>query len=319
MTLELNEGSDPKAVQASLQSLARRMVTGLSPLNLPRHIADLVIADIFAQQYVQSRNADHSSFLDAYLALRDHKTIGVFGGSRLEQSCPAHESLFRPFNRALGRLLQDGGWSVVSGGGPGTAMKGLQYCLKDAYCSSRPRNCRAVSIASGLNDEKLHRHANIIVRTPEDITIRERMIYGLSKVGLFYPGHIGTIAEGSEALLQNYVKERGPYPYDPAPMVLVSYKLGDGTHYWQNFLNQFQDTSVREGLSKGESYEWLKMIVLPSQQEVGSMTTQDRDWLFARKAEQVMMFADQWINGKYGHTLNGGFGSQPVDLSDYTI
>ncbi|MFN4895092.1 MAG: hypothetical protein ACK5HO_04845, partial [Pseudomonadota bacterium] len=89
--------------------------------------------------------------------------------------------------------------------------------------------------------------------------------------------------------------------------------------YWQNFLNQFQDTSVREGLSKGESYEWLKMIVLPSQQEVGSMTTQDRDRCFARIAQQVMMFADRWIKDKYVDTLNGGFGGRPVDLSDYTI
>lgn len=309
----------PHWMESGLAEMARQMVEATLSLGLPRHIRDLVIADTVADQCAQRRNPDHVSFLTAYRALQDHKTLGVFGGSRLEQSCQAHESLFKPLNRALGRELQEGGWSVISGGGPGTAMKGLHYCLKQAKSESLQRNCLAVSIASGLNDEKLHPHTDIVVRTPEDITTRERMIYGLSKVGLFYPGHIGTIAEISEALLQNYVKGRGPYPYDPAPMILVSYDCGNGTHFWENILNQIQGTSVREALSKGETYGWLKVVILPSHKQVSAMTPIERDQVFRNKAETIMMFADRWIHEKYGSTLNGGFGGQPPDLSDFTI
>jgi predicted Rossmann-fold nucleotide-binding protein len=285
------------------QELERR----LDAYEIPRPIMDLIVADISQHSVAAKRDPSHVSFLEAYLQLRDHCTMAVFGGSKLEQDVPAYQRLFSRLNSALGRLLQDGGWSVISGGGPGMAMKGLQYCLKEAKVDGQGRNCLAVSVASGLNDEILHRHSDMIIRSPENIAVRECMIYALAKAALYYPGHFGTNAEVGEGFLENYLVNRGPYPYDPAPMILVSYDMGDGTHFWQRLLQQFEEQSTKARLSKGEGDSWRKLVILPSHKAVGEMSIQERDRVFAEYAKQIMDIATKWVSAKYQNTLTGGF------------
>jgi len=302
---------EPITVQSNLSQTIDRLGAEfretLKPYNLPRHIEDLVVTDALQHARASNPNPTHVSFYDAYKLLCDHKTFAVFGGSRLEQDIEPHEAIFGPLNNALGCLLQYGGWSVISGGGPGKAMKGLHYCLRKAKVEGQGRNCLAVSVASGLNDEKLHPYADIVIRSPENITDRERMIYALAKAGLYYPGYYGTGAEIGEGFLQNYLVDRGPYAYAPAPMILVSYDMGDGTHFWEPLLKQFQVQAVKAGLSKGEGHDWLKVVILPSPQIIGRMWTGERDRLFAKHAEQIMIIADNWIYAKYQNTLTGGF------------
>jgi predicted Rossmann-fold nucleotide-binding protein len=267
--------SAAKALSQAIDRLGEEFRKTLEPHNLPRPIEDLVVTDALQHARASKQNPTHVSFLEAYLQLRDHKTISVFGGSRLEQNIEPHQAIFGPLNKALGRLLQEGGWSVISGGGPGKAMKGLHYCLKKAKVEGQGRNCLAVSVASGLNDEKLHPYADIVIRSPENITDRERMIYALAKAGLYYPGYYGTGAEIGEGFLQNYLVDRGPYAYAPAPMILVSYDMGDGTHFWEPLLKQFQVQAVKAGLSKGGGHDWLKVVILPSPQIIGRMLPGD--------------------------------------------
>lgn len=285
--------------------------------DIPIHLHPLVILDeFFASHRENTESPLGISYSQAIRELKGHKVVSILGGSRL--GTPGHltEYIFEPLNRLLAHELYQHGWLVASGGGPGLAMEDLQACLRMARNDTYPRNCRNVVVASELNDERLHSHADLTIRSPGgNISIREQMILGLSQVALFYPGHIGTLAEFLEAALQNYCWDRGPFPYSPPLVILVSFKDYDeqtkkdsNRHFFSDLLAQFRERSPNTGLAKGESYDWLHQVILPSPERMRALAPDARDSILLVAARQTITKMEQHILTKFGGTLNAGFG-----------
>jgi predicted Rossmann-fold nucleotide-binding protein len=297
---------------------AAQTLTNFFP-DLTPHERQLAILDLTTNVNNPTPTNGYYLFGETVRLLRPHKTVGILGGSRLDASRPLNESLFRPLNRALAACLYAGGWSVVSGGGPGTAMKGLQACLKENTNQMSPRNCLTVGVQALLNDEILHKHLDIVVRSPGgNVPIREQMILALSKTAIFYPGHIGTLNEFSDTAVKHYLHGRGIIDYRPPRSILVTYKMPDGSHFWQDQIKQFQEKSVAAQLTKGESGDWLKIVTLKSPEEIAALDMRNRDKYFSRVAEQIMLYLDGFILADFGadHKLTAGFSANPLELSN---
>lgn len=258
---------------------------------IPPTVRDLAVLDI-----VHNGPGDQESrevpFLEAWYRVRDTKVIGVCGGARLEAEGERNGMVFLHLNESLANALAAGGWSVVSGGGPGKAMKGLQACHQQALHPSD--TALSVSIKAGLRDEQLHPHTDLIVRQQREISIREKMIIGLSSVVLFYPGHIGTCAELYDSLLQNYVENRGLASTNPPLIVLVSYRGKDfvGAHYWGGIEGQLRNAE-KARLSKGGQMEYCKTVILPSPEELQNYQRSVRANIVSNHAAQIMQWAEE--------------------------
>jgi predicted Rossmann-fold nucleotide-binding protein len=285
--LELDEARER---DASLAAKGAAIVGVLQDATIPPTARDLAVLDI-----VHSGPGDPSSrevpFLDAWRRVQDKKVIGVCGGARLEAEGERNSMVFLHINEPLAKALAAGGWSVVSGGGPGKAMKGLQACHQQALHPSDA--ALSISIKAGLCDEQLHPHTDIIVRQQREISIREKMIIGLSSVVLFYPGHIGTLAELSDTLLQNYVENRGLPSTNPPLIILVSYrgaKFCNG-HFWGGIEAQLGNAEKAK-LSKGGDMPYLKTVVLPSPEEFQNYTSEERRNVVGNHAAQIFRLAE---------------------------
>jgi hypothetical protein len=181
-------------------------------------------------------------------------------------------------------------------------------------------------VASDLNDEKLHNHADLIVRSPGGhIATREQMILGLSQVALFYPGHLGTLAEFFDTALQNYCVGRGRFHYSPPIAIFVSpryyneqTKSDSEEHFYTGALDQFLESSPKFALSKGESYDWLKVIITPSPQRMKSLTPDEREWILKPLVGEILNHMETHIANKFGDTLNAGYGNG-IDLRQHYI
>ncbi len=290
--------------------------------DIPPHLLPLVILDEwFASQRGNAAPTSTISYSDAIRALKGHKVVSILGGSNLGTPGCQSEFIFESLNRVLAAELYQLGWSVASGGGRGKAMEELQACSRSERNATYPRNCLNVVVASELNDERLHSHADFTIRSPGGhISTREQMILGLSQVALFYPGHIGTLAEFFEAALQNYCSARGPFHYSPPIVILVSCMNDDeeaerdtDEHYFSPLIKQVLEAPKKYALTKGESYQWLHQIILPSPHTMQRMTSPERVSVLKPFANKIIKIMETHISSKYGDTLNAGFG-KGIDL-----
>jgi hypothetical protein len=164
-----------------------------------------------------------SEFIDSFEVMARHKRlISVFGSARTKPDDPVYQDCVR-----LGELLTDGGYGVLTGGGPGI----MEAANRGAW------NKNGDSV--GLNIKlPMEQHPNTY--QTESLDFRyffvRKVCFLKYAVGIVvYPGGYGTLDEFSEALtLIQTSKVR------TVPLVAV------GKEYWGPLFDWFRTTMVRD-------------------------------------------------------------------------
>ena len=164
-----------------------------------------------------------SEFIDSFEVMAKHKRlVSVFGSARTKTDDPVYQDCVR-----LGELLTDGGYGVLTGGGPGI--------MEAANRGSWNKNGDSV----GLNIKlPMEQHPNTY--QTESLDFRyffvRKVCFLKYAVGIVvYPGGFGTLDEFSEALtLIQTSKVR------TVPLVAV------GKDYWGPLFDWFRTTMLRD-------------------------------------------------------------------------
>ena len=164
-----------------------------------------------------------SEFIDSFEVMAKHKRlVSVFGSARTKTDDPVYQDCVR-----LGALLTDGGYGVLTGGGPGI--------MEAANRGSWNKNGDSV----GLNIKlPMEQHPNTY--QTESLDFRyffvRKVCFLKYAVGIVvYPGGFGTLDEFSEALtLIQTSKIR------TVPLVAV------GKDYWGPLFDWFRTTMLRD-------------------------------------------------------------------------
>ena len=164
-----------------------------------------------------------SEFIDSFEIMAKHKRlVSVFGSARTKTDDPVYQDCVR-----LGELLTDGGYGVLTGGGPGI----MEAANRGAW------NKNGDSV--GLNIKlPMEQHPNTF--QTESLDFRyffvRKVCFLKYAVGIVvYPGGFGTLDEFSEALtLIQTSKIR------TVPLVAV------GKEYWGPLFDWFRTTMLRD-------------------------------------------------------------------------
>ena len=222
-------------------------VRGLALLDDAQYSDSTLTAEMVRRKRIGGR-----SFADVYRTLQGGMNVSIFGGTKLGSGPmrAQNDPLFK-FNQRLGEIFAslprpDGaiGWNIVTGGGPGLAMKGPLFCLGQATSKVSGSISRRVAVTSSLEGETPHEYIDeeTKVRPQPETFLRERMIMYLGWDGfLVYPGYWGTIYElfavgfdiycqgrdvvSSIARFQSHgsdLTRRSPYP---GPLILIDRQL----------------------------------------------------------------------------------------------
>lgn len=164
-----------------------------------------------------------AEFVEGYQFLSKYeKQVTVFGSART----PAHSKYYETGER-VGKLLAQGGYTVVTGGGPGI----MEAANKGAFA--------AHGTSLGLNIELPHeQHLNPFVNDSRAFYYflsRKVMLTTPSQAFIYLPGGFGTLDELFEVLDQMRYGQLAS-----APVILI-----DRT-YWQPLYDFFADSAMRK-------------------------------------------------------------------------
>lgn len=165
-----------------------------------------------------------------------NKAVTLFGSARLKAGHPYYEQA-----ETLGRLLAEGGYAVITGGGPGLMEAGNKGAFE----------ARGRSI--GLNvdlpfeqDPNPYQTDTVKFRY---FFVRKVMLVRYSSAFVVFPGGYGTIDELFEALTLIQTKKILPFP-----VFLV------GTGYWQGLIDWLKGTLLEQGTISAGDLELFKVI-----------------------------------------------------------
>lgn len=183
-----------------------------------------------------------AEFVEGYERLvRTRPSVSIFGSARAKPTDPAYR-----LAEAIGKKLSESGFTVVTGGGPGT----MEAVNKGA--SQGP------SLSVGLNIELPNQE---ISNTYQDISLRFRHFFTRKVMFVKYaaayvvlPGGYGTLDELAEilALVQTGKTKR-------IPIILVR------EPYWRPLLRWFKDTLLVEGMIDEEDIFLWRYADTPEQ------------------------------------------------------
>ena len=156
-----------------------------------------------------------AEFIDGWQFLADfNKTVTFFGSARFDENDKWYKEA-----RKLGKVLGEGGYTVVTGGGPGIMEAGNRGAMEGD----------ADSI--GLNiqltfEQRINRYVTKSIGF-EHFFVRKVMLAYSSFVYVFFPGGFGTLDEFFELITLVQTKKIS----DKIPIVLV------GKEYWQPLID----------------------------------------------------------------------------------
>ncbi len=165
---------------------------------------------------------------------RHRKKVTIFGSARTRPSEPIYGKC-----RDFSRLLAEGGYMVITGGGGGIMQAGNE--------GAGAENSFAVNIRLPFEQET----NPVMVKSRNAIVYKyffNRKVAFLKEaqaVALF-PGGFGTMDEAMEVLT---LIQTGKNP--PIPLVLIDDDNGD---YWENWFQFTKNTLLRKGLISGEDF-----------------------------------------------------------------
>lgn len=157
-----------------------------------------------------------AELISGWQFLADFKmTITIFGSARFEEGSRWYEEA-----RKLGSLLAKGGFSVVTGGGPGIMQAGNQGAVE------------AEGGSIGLNIElPLEQRINPYVTRSTAFHyffVRKLMLSYAARAYVFFPGGLGTLDEVFEILTLMQTKKIS----NKIPVVLVGKDFWNPIHSW---------------------------------------------------------------------------------------
>lgn len=166
-----------------------------------------------------------AEFVEGFGALAElGPAISVFGSARTPEDSAEYETA-----RAIGSLLAERGWAVVTGGGPGV----MAAANRGAW------EAGGTSVGLGielLHEQGLNQWVNLGVNF-RYFFARKTMFLKYSSGFIVMPGGFGTMDELFEALTLVQTQKVRSFP-----IVLV------GTHYWQGLVGWLEETMLRNGM-----------------------------------------------------------------------
>jgi uncharacterized protein (TIGR00730 family) len=143
--------------------------------------------------------------------------------------------------RKLGHLLGSGGYSMVTGGGPGI----MEAANRGAYDAGAP--------SIGLNIElPMEQRTNRYVKKSKAFHYfftRKVMLSASAQAYVFFPGGFGTLDEASELITLIQTKKMCPIP-----IVLV------GKEFWDGFLEWSNKAMLDKGYISKEDMNIFKLV-----------------------------------------------------------
>ncbi len=197
------------------------------------------------QQYVIDALAGESwrlfrimgEFVQGFEEMSDvTKAVTIFGSARLEAGHPYFAQAER-----LARLLAEGGYTVITGGGPGIMEAGN----KGAYTAGG----RSVGLNIDLPFEQNPNPYQTDAVSFRYFFIRKVMLVKYSSAFVVFPGGFGTIDELFEALTLVQTKKIVPFP-----VYLV------GRSYWQGLIDWLSGTLLAAGTVHAKDLELFKVV-----------------------------------------------------------
>jgi uncharacterized protein (TIGR00730 family) len=176
-----------------------------------------------------------SEFLSGFQAIEkiDRPAVSIFGSARVLEGTPTYESA-----RATGRVFAEGGFAVVTGGGPGVMEAANRGCKEGG------------GLSVGFNIELPHEQGlNAycdIGLTFRHFYARKVMFVKAAEGFVIFPGGFGTQDELWEALTLIQTGKIGQFP-----VVLFD------TDYWDELLDWVREEMLEDGLISPEDVELL--------------------------------------------------------------
>jgi len=181
-----------------------------------------------------------AEFVEGYERLVKIKpSVSVFGSARSKPESPAYQMA-----ETLGKCLSDSGYSVVTGGGPGS----MEAVNKGAHAG------RSLSIGLNIdlpNQETSNAYQDISLRFRHFFT-RKVMFVKYAAAYVFLPGGYGTLDELAEILA---LVQTGKTPH--IPIILVK------EPFWRPLLQWFKNTLLEEGMIDGQDIFMWKFADTP--------------------------------------------------------
>lgn len=165
--------------------------------------------------------------------------VSIFGSSKVPRSHP-----YFALTERIAKSLSDAGFSVISGGGPGT----MEAANKGAYFGKSP----SVGLNIQVPNEQHGNPYQDISQTFRHFFARKVMFVKFASAYVVMPGGFGTLDELTEALtLVQTEKIRR------IPIILVH------EPFWRGMLAWFRDTLVKEGMIGEGDLDLIKVIDEP--------------------------------------------------------
>ncbi len=149
--------------------------------------------------------------------------VCVFGSARTSPDHPEYD-----LARRVGRAFGEAGWSVITGGGPGT--------MEAANRGAREGGGLSIGLNIELpHEQALNRYVDVGIRFHYFFT-RKLMFVRYSRAFVLFPGGFGTLDEMFEVLTLGQTDKATDFP-----VVMV------GREYWQGLTDWMQERLLGEG------------------------------------------------------------------------
>src|SRR6185503_4516582 len=167
--------------------------------------------------------------------------VTVFGSARFREGHPYYD-----IARRVGAGLAREGFTVITGGGPGS-MEAANRGAKDVGGTSI--GCNIILPHEQTPNPYLDK-----VVTFYYFFVRKMMLVKYSYAFIILPGGFGTLDEMSEAV--TLIQTGKLYDF---PMILM------GSDYWKGFLDWIHDSMLKEGAISPSDMEFLHLIDDPAE------------------------------------------------------
>jgi hypothetical protein len=168
--------------------------------------------------------------------------VSVFGSARVPENNPVYQT-----GRAVGRLLADNGFAVITGGGPG-AMEAANRGAAEVGGTS-------VGLCIQLpKEQEANPYANIKIDF-RYFFIRKVMFVKYAMAYIILPGGFGTMDELFEALTLIQTLRIKPFP-----VILM------GSDYWGDLLSWIQKTMLgSNGMIDAKDFDMIQVMDDPEE------------------------------------------------------
>jgi hypothetical protein len=183
-----------------------------------------------------------AEFVEGFDALaRCHPAVSIFGSTRAKPEDEVYQKAER-----IGQLLAENGFSVITGGGPGT----MEAANKGASLAGG----KSIGLNIELSlEQKPNPYANITLKY-RYFFVRKVMFVKYAVAYIILPGGFGTMDELFESvtLIQTH-------KIKPFPVILV------GSNYWKGLLDWMKEVVLKEGRISPTDLEILQLIDDPEE------------------------------------------------------